>query len=385
MTRNADQSADSSARGGAVNVATRHDPGVAINEWWAADPGQRFWMEITDRDDLGADLFAPTTDGGARPYWGYELITYVGAGDVVLHWHKTLVSEPGIVGWSQATGAYEDTDISWQPHGSVGRMSGSLESRPAWRMPLLNYTPLAGPVLISEVRAIGAKLHLIQAELAAEHPGGTLYFPFGFSDKRPLRAQQTYFVKMPRQVLGSLGLGELEDLVGPMSGTRPGRGRASKRGDSGYIADSVVRSAIEWRAVNLAIKAYEDLGYTADYTGASKPYDLRVTRGEEVRRVEVKGSSGAASSVELTSGEVENSRGRAGRPLRCGRHPVVARSRWFCSRRRWTSSPVEELDRPERKPHRNPVPVQAATRGTGQVTQIGQDQRPVATVARPAP
>ncbi len=49
---------------------------------------------------MGADLFAPTTDGSGRPYWGYELITYVQPGDVVLHWHKTLADEPGIVGWS---------------------------------------------------------------------------------------------------------------------------------------------------------------------------------------------------------------------------------------------------------------------------------------------
>ena len=87
---------------------------VEISEWWTADPGQRFWMEITDRVDLGADLFAPTTDKGGRPYWGYELVTYVQAGDVVLHWHKELGPEPAVVGWSQATGAYEDTDISWQ-------------------------------------------------------------------------------------------------------------------------------------------------------------------------------------------------------------------------------------------------------------------------------
>ena len=67
---------------------------MAINEWWAADSGQRFWMEITDRYDLGADLFAPTTDGRGRPYWGYELITYVQPGDIILHWHKTLAGEP---------------------------------------------------------------------------------------------------------------------------------------------------------------------------------------------------------------------------------------------------------------------------------------------------
>lgn len=280
---------------------------MAINEWWAADPDQRFWMEITDRDDLGADLFAPTTDGSGRPYWGYELITYVRPGDIVLHWHKKLAEEPGIVGWSQATGSYEETDISWQAHGTVGRASGTLKPRPAWRMPLLNYTPLADPVLISGVRAHDAGLRRVQAELEATFPGGTLYFPFGFSDKRDLRAQQTYFVKMPREVLAVLALDDLEAAARPK---RPAsKGKAGKRGDSGYIADSAVRSAIEWRAVNLAVEAYEALAYSVDYTGASKPYDLKVARGgADKRRVEVKGSSGAATTVELTSGEIDNSR-----------------------------------------------------------------------------
>ena len=164
---------------------------MTINEWWTADAAQRFWMEITDRDDLGADLFAPTTDGSGRPYWGYELITHVQPGDVVLHWHKTLAQEPGIVGWSQATGSYEDTDISWQAHGTVGRAKGSLKPRPAWRMPLLNYTPLADPVLISEVRASEKELRQVLEDLEAQYPNGRLYFPFGFSDKRELRAQQT--------------------------------------------------------------------------------------------------------------------------------------------------------------------------------------------------
>jgi Domain of unknown function (DUF3883) len=76
----------------------------------------------------------------------------------------------------------------------------------------------------------------------------------------------------------------------------------------GYIADSAVRSAIEWRAVKLAVAAYEADGYAVDYTGASKPYDLAVEKGMDKRRVEVKGSSGAARTVELTSGEVDNSR-----------------------------------------------------------------------------
>ncbi|KZM78448.1 protein NO VEIN domain-containing protein [Cellulosimicrobium sp. I38E] len=286
---------------------------MAINEWWTTDVEQRFWMEITDRDDLGADLIAPMTDGSGRSYWGYELITYVQPGDVVLHWHKTLADEPGIVGWSQATGAYEDTNISWQAHGTVGRAKGSLKPRPAWRMPLLHYTSLTRPVLISEVRRQERELRKALAELETQYPEGRLYFPFGFSDKRELRAQQTYFVKMPREVLQVLGLEGLEGLPRPKrstssDGTGHPKGKTGKRGDSGYIADSAVRSAIEWRAVDLAVEAYELHGFVVTYTGASKPYDLAVEKGGDRRHVEVKGSSGAAATVELTHGEVNNSR-----------------------------------------------------------------------------
>jgi hypothetical protein len=286
---------------------------MAINEWWVTDPEQRFWMEITDRDDLGSDLLAPTTDGRGRPYWGYELITYVQPGDIVLHWHEKLAGEPGIVGWSQATGTREDTDILWQAHGTVGRASGTPMPRPAWRMPLMNYTALGSPVLISEVRARDAKLRKVQSNLEAKYPGGTLYFPFGFSDKQELRAQQTYFVKMPREVLEVLGLHDLGATPGPQprpakKGKAAKRGKAAKKGGSGYLADAAVSSAIEWRAVDLAMKAYDAVGYGVAYTGSSESYDLEVTKGSEKRRVEVKGSSGAATTVELTNGEVDNSR-----------------------------------------------------------------------------
>jgi hypothetical protein len=95
---------------------------------------------------------------------------------------------------------------------------------------------------------------------------------------------------MPREVLTILGLEELETVPGPMRG-RKNKGKAPKRSQSGYIADSAVRSAIERRAVNLAIEAYDARDYDVEYTGASKPYDLAVTKGPDVRRVEVKGSS----------------------------------------------------------------------------------------------
>lgn len=65
-------------------------------------------MGITGSDDL----IALTTGCSGKPYRGYELITYSQPGDIGLHWHKTIADEPGIVGWSQAAGTFEDPDIS---------------------------------------------------------------------------------------------------------------------------------------------------------------------------------------------------------------------------------------------------------------------------------
>jgi hypothetical protein len=243
---------------------------------------------------------------------GLELLTYVQPGDVVLHWHKDLVGESAVVGWSQATGVYEDTDIEWQARGTTGRASGSLQPRPAWRMPLMNFTLLQAPVTLTEVRESESQLRNIGAELELTHPGETLYFPFSFYSSKPLRAQQTYLVKMPREVLRILRLDYIDRSVGPVpesqNDTPSDRGKARKSAGTGYMADSTVRTAIEWHAVKLAIAAYREDGYEHRYVGNTAPYDLEVTRDDEVRRVEVKGSSGAVTEVELTIGEVLNSR-----------------------------------------------------------------------------
>jgi len=39
---------------------------VDINEWWLDDPAQKYWMEITGRDDIGNDLLKISNCGGYR-------------------------------------------------------------------------------------------------------------------------------------------------------------------------------------------------------------------------------------------------------------------------------------------------------------------------------
>ncbi|MFJ6354997.1 protein NO VEIN domain-containing protein [Streptomyces sp. NPDC092046] len=79
-----------------------------------------------------------------------------------------------------------------------------------------------------------------------------------------------------------------------------------RRRGAGYISDPKKRKAIELHAEALATAHYEQQGWTVEKLG--KPYDLRCTRGTDERHVEVKGTTGAATSVELTINEVLHAR-----------------------------------------------------------------------------
>jgi hypothetical protein len=82
-----------------------------------------------------------------------------------------------------------------------------------------------------------------------------------------------------------------------------------RRRGAGFISDPKKRKAVELHAEDLAVAHYENLGWHVERLG--KPYDLRCTRGTEERHVEVKGTTGAPTSVELTINEVLHARDEA--------------------------------------------------------------------------
>ncbi|MFB8177757.1 protein NO VEIN domain-containing protein [Streptomyces sp. NPDC055966] len=88
-----------------------------------------------------------------------------------------------------------------------------------------------------------------------------------------------------------------EQVKPPKPPKRPSSG-------AGFVSDPKKRKAIELHAEDMAVAHYEGEGWTVERLG--KPYDLHCTRGREERRVEVKGTTGAATSVDLTINEVEH-------------------------------------------------------------------------------
>ena len=151
-----------------------------MKEWWQADPAERYWMEITDRADLGADLHAPHVDDAGREYWSYALVTAVQPGDVVLHWHKSLLGAPGIVGYSTAAEGPVADEILWASQGTYGRTRALTGPEPSWRYALTGFTTSARPVTQEAFRQAEMELRKIKEQLEA-HYTGSLYFPFAFS------------------------------------------------------------------------------------------------------------------------------------------------------------------------------------------------------------
>lgn len=167
---------------------------MQFNRWWENDPTEVFWLEITERPDIGVDLHAPQKQDDGREYYGYSLITQVKAGDVVFHYHKDLKA---IIYVSLAAGSLWEDEIVWAAHGASARGAGVTPyRRPGWRRGLSGGTSLPQPVELATLRNHEQAIRQVYANLSSGIRG-SLYFPFELSNSRPLRPTQAYITKLP--------------------------------------------------------------------------------------------------------------------------------------------------------------------------------------------
>lgn len=277
---------------------------MAINEWWAGDQSERYWLEVTDRESLGSNIIAPKYAAGGRETPSYTLVSHVRPGDVVFHWWKRLGEDPAIVGFSKVVGDAFDSELVWQAHGSYGRARSGPSIGDAWEAPLSGFEELESPVTLGELRSVEPALKAIRDRLRGAIKDG-VYFPFAFSDKRPLRTAQGYLFKLPAAVVELLPSlrEELQDVLTPASREDPRRGT----GTTPRQADPAVRRAIETHAVEWTLAHLTHLGYLVDNVGATESFDVFAIGADlDELHVEVKGSSTFATVVNLTDGEVKH-------------------------------------------------------------------------------
>ena len=94
---------------------------MEVKSWWKKDPTERDWLELTDRDDLGADLRAPQSNESGDPDWHYLIIKETKPGDVVFHYHK---ARDAIVAVSVVAGTWKSQALTWGARGTFARAKG---------------------------------------------------------------------------------------------------------------------------------------------------------------------------------------------------------------------------------------------------------------------
>lgn len=282
---------------------------MPISEWWASDPNERFWMEITDRSDLGGGLRAPMVGTDGQAIWHYELVSHTKPGDIVFHWHRGG-GRPGIVGWSKVVGPLQETQDVWIPHAGSGAINGPDVLQPNWLMPLGGLHLLDRPITGDEIVGVRGEVLNLFEEMrdVIDGPG---YFPFASYGKDGIRAAQAYLTKFPVglvAVIQSISTLELDSATdgGAIDALGPAKSPSSSS-SQGYLRDTELRIAIERYAVERAIAHYSAAG-AERIEVLGKPFDLRVLIAGKELHVEVKGSSSTADAVFVTVNEVTHAR-----------------------------------------------------------------------------
>lgn len=183
-----------------VDPATRYklDQAGNMNAWWSADPRQRFWLEITDRRDVGVDLHCPQRGSDGKRSSGFSLIWWVNPGDIVFHYS---LKQEAITSWSRAAGPVAEAPTIWRPHRSASRRR-ILEPvpQPGWWLDLDGPFPLEHPLTMAELTEHQGQIRGVLQELESRH-SGSLYFPFFWWRAQQLRPMQYYLNKLPAELV----------------------------------------------------------------------------------------------------------------------------------------------------------------------------------------
>ena len=83
-------------------------------------------------------------------------------------------------------------------------------------------------------------------------------------------------------------------------------GREMQVRSQGYSNDPAYKKAVELRAMGITKEHYETNGFTVVDTSSNHPYDFEVRKHTEIRRVEVKGSAGGLTEINVTANEVRH-------------------------------------------------------------------------------
>jgi hypothetical protein len=277
------------------------------HSWWESSLEEKFWVESTDRTDIGRNLLAPISTNA-----GQKLVAFVEDGDVVFHYYQPTKS---IVAFSVAKGFPKIDEIRWPDR------KKSVISR-AYKIDLINYTELDEPITLKHIQDKQSSIRAIKTGLDKKYEGKSIYFPFQIPKEKVIQpAQGAYLSKMPKALvelfpsavkqLGQDIAPEISHVKSPITSTlataKPSIVKPPAESFHGIQTDEKKKKATELRGMVLATKYLEKLGYTAEDVSSQKRigYDIRAIKGDEVVGVEVKASIMSRIEIAVTTAEVE--------------------------------------------------------------------------------
>jgi hypothetical protein len=176
-------------------------------------------------------------------------------------------------------------------------------------------------VTLAEIRQHKDALLALRQRIQARASGQPIYFPW-IPYQDTLRTFQSYLVKMPREAISLFPelrlmvdrvraqpeLALASPTVQAEEAVQDAAGKVARRGrGQGFQLDQEVKVAVEALAMNLATEFYSKAWDVEDVHG-TESYDLICRRGDEVKHVEVKGTTTDGAEVILTSNEVKHAR-----------------------------------------------------------------------------
>ena len=277
------------------------------HSWWEASLEEIFWVESTDRTDIGRNLLAPIST-----HAGQKLVAFVKDGDIIFHYYHPTKS---IVAFSVAKGFPKVDEIRWPD-----RKKSDIS--PAYKIDLINYTEFDNPITLKEIQDKQNSIRTIKAALDKKYDGKSIYFPFQIPKEKVIQpAQGAYLSKIPKAVvdLFPAAVQQLKSDIAPeisqmkssiesrLDTYQPASEKSPGESSYGIQTDEKKKKATELRGMALATEYLEKLGYTVEDVSAQKRlgYDLRAVKGDEVVGVEVKASIMSRIEVAVTTAEVE--------------------------------------------------------------------------------
>jgi hypothetical protein len=282
----------------------------AIDAWWIDEPSERFWIESTDRKDIGQNLLAPISSNGY-----HKLVSMVEDGDLILHYFQPARA---IVAFSIASGNPFESTLRWPDREHSPEAS-------AYQVNLSHYTELEEPISLKQIQSNEPEIRLIKAGLDTQlKKGQSAYFPYQVPASTKIQpAQGAYLTKLPKvllelfpqideQMATDIAPEVLEitsEQKTSVRSLRQPQERKASTSTSGYgrQTDEAKKKATELYAMTLATEFLVEQGYVVEDVSSQRNigYDLRALKADEIIGVEVKGSTIQRIQIDLTINEVE--------------------------------------------------------------------------------